>query len=343
MKFFEKNFLRGIAMLSLIAFLSSCQEEDSRTVDITPGNYLAINGSSDAYVGDVASYYLNMNFKESDYVWSIEDGASVSENSENDAYVSVAFSEPADYVLTVQDDDASGSKTVSVVSRRVSFEEDSIAIYEDVANDTLSIPLSIGGGVNGDGTVAYSLTGSLDESRYTVLPGYDSPVSIDSAAVKLVLLPDGEVVEGGETLILTIGSVSSSLEEEYIADTMLQEIKYVIMDDMKVASIDTAAMDITEAGIYSFPVTLTNPAGSDDISVVYSVSLVTGVSDATPTTVPNTLVFEEGETTKEIVLSISDFAIGSDATVTIVLSEVSSMDEEIEINEELDVKELTID
>lgn len=327
MKFNKYNFLKAGVLLAVVGFTtSSCQEDDARSVAIKPGKTLSISGSATAYVGDEKEYYLLMNKSDADYSWSIESGATITENSENDAYVDVLFTDPADYTLNVVEGEATGSKAISVKSKEISFMEDSVKRSEMLVNDTLSVELDIPGGINGEGTVAYTIGGSMDASRYSVLAGYSSPLDIKAAKgmIKVVVTPEEEV--GSEDLIFNLGAVTSTLADEYVKADTLQTIVYTFMDDKKMASIDTATVTITASGVYDFPVMLSS-ASNSEVTVDYNVSLAIGVDDATPNTFSGELVFKKGETEKPIVLSISDDAFSADRTVTITLQSVSGDDE----------------
>ncbi|RED92629.1 hypothetical protein [Marinoscillum furvescens] len=328
MKFNKYNFLKAGVLLAVVGFTAtSCQEDDARSVAIKPGKTLSISGSSTAYVGDEKEYYLLMNKADADYSWSIESGATITENSENDAYVDVLFTDPADYTLSVSEGEAAGSKAIKVISKEISFSADSAKRSEMLVNDTITIELDIPGGINGDGKIAYTIGGSMDPSRYFILPRYESPLDFADtiSSIKVVVTPEEEV--GSEDLIFTLGAITETeLAEEYVKADTLQTIVYTFMDDTKMASIDTATVTITSAGVYEFPVMLSN-ASNSEVTVDYGVSVAIGVNDATPNNSSRELVFEAGETEKSIVLSISDNAFSTDRTVTITLDGVSGDDE----------------
>lgn len=341
----NKYLFKAFALGGLILFsMSSCQEEDGNAIEYTPGNALMISGPKSAYVGDSESYYLNNNLKDADYNWSIESGATITENQRNDAYVTVDFSMPGMYNLNVVKGDASGSKAVEIDSREVSFSSDSLAYAETISNDTLTIPLSIGGGLNGDVTIDYTISGSIETSQYAVVAGYESPLTLtsdDKAELKLVVYADGEV-DANEDLILTINSVDPAMSEEYIESDTLQSTVYTFVDDSKVVWIDTTSYSVSEAGLYTFDVELTNPAGSEDIVVGYSISAAAGVEDATPTDIKGTLVFTEGTSQKVIALSIAESAFTSDQEVTISLTGLTSTDAEADLDDDKTSKTISI-
>jgi len=341
----NKYLFKAFALGGLILFsMSSCQEEDGNAIEYTPGNALMISGSGSAYVGDAESYFLNNNLKDADYNWSIESGASITENQRNDAYVTVDFSMPGMFNLNVVKGDASGSMPIEIDSRDVSFSSDSLAYAETISNDTLTIPLTIGGGLNGDVTIDYTISGSIETSQYDVVAGYESPLTLtsdDKAELKIVIYADGEV-DVNEDLILTINSVDPVMADEYVESDTLQSTVYTFVDDSKVAWIDTTSYSVSESGLYTFDVELTNPAGSDDIVVGYSVSAAAGVEDATPTDVKGTLVFTEGTSQKVIALSIAESAFTSDQSVTVTLTAVTSTDAEAELDDDNTSKTVSI-
>jgi len=345
MKSLKNNFLlKALALGGLVTVaMSSCQEEEGNVIDYSPGNALAISGASSAYVGDTEGYYLNMNDVNGDYSWSIESGASVSENSENDAYVSVAFDSPGAYSLAVSKGDASGSKSIEVSSRELNFNADSLTRGETIMNDTLDIPLSITGGFNGDFTVSYSISGSMDVSGYDVVAGYESPYTVDTDStnsIKLVIYPDATTES--DDIIVTIDDISPVMDDEYVAADTLQTIVYSFWDDSKMASINTDSVELESPGVYSYPVTLSNPAGGD-MTVSYTISAGVGFSDATATDLAGTIDFSMGESEKHITLSVSEAAFAADQEVEITLTGVVGGGAEASIDGESDTKVIVID
>ncbi|GAA0892424.1 hypothetical protein GCM10009122_21030 [Fulvivirga kasyanovii] len=324
--------------------MTACEEEDGNVIDYKPGQHLNVSGPSSVYVGDKEQYYILNNRKELDHIWAIDNGAKITEDSENDAYVYVDFFEPTDHALTVSTSSASGDMSVKVSSREVHFDVDSTLRSETVKNDTVTIPLAIDGGFNGDFDVTYSLSGSMDASRYDVLAGYESPYTISTDStnhIKLVVYPDVAVTDTLD-IVLTIDAVNPVLTHEYIKSDTLQSIVYSFVDDLKIVTLDTATMDITEAGVYSIPVTISKES-SETISVAYSITPGVGVSDATVTTTPGVLTFEAGITERNITLSINDNALDPKQTITVSLDGLTTADDEVSINNELDSKELIID
>ncbi len=340
----NKYLFKAFALGGLILFsMSSCQEEDGNAIEYTPGNALMISGSGSAYVGDSESYYLNNNLKDADYNWSIESGATITENQRNDAYVMVDFTMPGAFNLSVVKGDASGIMPIEINSRDISFSSDSLDYTETISNDTLTIPLSIGGGLNGEVTIDYSISGSIESSQYEVVAGYESPLTLnsdDNAELKLVIYSDGEV-DSNEDLILSINTVDPVMADEYIESDTLQTTVYSFMDDSKVAWIDTTDTSINEVGLYTFDVKLTNPA-AEDIVIGYSVSAAMGVEDATPTDVKGTLLFTKGTSQKVIALSVAESAFTANQQVTITLNSVSSTDAEAGLDDDSTSKSISI-
>ncbi|ELR71359.1 hypothetical protein C900_02817 [Fulvivirga imtechensis AK7] len=349
MKSLRKNLLfKTLTLCGVVALaMTACEEEDGNVIDYRPGQHLAISGPSAVYVGDTdIRYYILNNRKDLDHSWSINNGATITEDSENDAFVYIDFIEPTGHTLEVSTSSASGSKSIAVASRDVSFSADTVFVEETIVNDTLTIPLAIGGGFNGVFDVSYSLSGSLDESQYDIVAGYESPYTVDKSAnshIKLVIYPDAALTDTLD-VVLTINSITPVMDNEYVAGEELQKIVYRVVDDLKVASMDTTTVTINDpADLYSFPVTLSNPAGDDDILVTYTISGAVGVSDATPTDVPNTLVFKKGMTERAISISVADSAFDNDQTVTITLNTVVTTDGEASIHEDLNFKTIEIE
>lgn len=111
----NKYLFKAFALGGLILFsMSSCQEEDGNAIEYTPGNALMISGPKSAAVGESKEYYLNNNLKDADYNWSIESGATITENSDNDAYITVQFDAAGEYTLSVTKGDASGEMSIKV-------------------------------------------------------------------------------------------------------------------------------------------------------------------------------------------------------------------------------------
>lgn len=349
MKYFNIKFkpLYSLVVGGILVLTASCNDEDKNLIDYTPGATIAINGASSAYVGDTEDYHIVTNDKELDYTWSIDAGASVTENSDNDAYVDVNFSEDGSYVLSVNNGGADGDKSITVLARQVSFASDSVFRMETIVNDTITIPLQIGGGFRGEVDYAYSLSGDMTEGvDFDVVADYESPISASAASmaeIKLVVYPDSDADADTLDLIVTLNSVTPDLAGEYfLTDTLDKVIKYSIANDLKVASLDTATVELTSEGVYHYPVSLSLPAGDDDVTVNYMIT-GTGVSDASSVNVPGELVFEKGDSEKNISISVSPSAFVADQTITISLTGVTSASSEASVNDELDEKELVID
>ncbi|MEQ8628935.1 hypothetical protein [Ekhidna sp.] len=332
-------------MGSILVLTTSCNDEDKNAIEYAPGNTLAISGPSSAYIGDTEEYYLVMNIKETDYTWSVDAGASITENSENDAYIDVNFTQDGSYMLSVTNGTADGDKSISISQRQVSFETDSIFKMETIANDTIIIPLEIGGGFRGDFDFAYTLSGDLVAGvDYQVAPGYTSPItaSTDSLTeIRLIMLPEDDLDADTTSIIVTLNSVTPDLADEYfLTDTLDQAIKYSFANDVKIASIDTTTLELSDGdeGQYEFPVTLSSPAQST-ITVTYSVT-GTGVNDASVD--PGQLVFEAGESEQSIFLGFETGAFSGTQTVTITLTGTAGS-AEASIDADHDVKNIEID
>ena len=350
MKYLNIKFkpLYALVVGSILVLTTSCNDEDKNAIEYAPGNTLTISGPSSAYIGDTEEYYLVMNIKETDYTWSIDAGASITESSENDAYVDVNFSQEGDYMLSVSNGTADVDKSVSISPRQVSFETDSIFKIETIDNDTITIPLQIGGGFRGDFDYAYTISGDLTEGvDYQIAPGYASPISAEAdslAEVRIIMLPEEDSDADTVSLIVTLNSVTPDLTGEYfLTDTLDKVIKYSIANDLKIASIDTTTLELTDGdeGQYDFPVTLANPAGSSDVTVSYSVTGA-GFVDATVTGTSGQLVFEEGESEKTISLVLNSNAFTADQTITISLTGATGS-AEASVDADLDTKDIVID
>ncbi|MEP2771125.1 MAG: hypothetical protein ABJH05_03185 [Fulvivirga sp.] len=135
----NKYLFKAFALGGLILFsMSSCQEEDGNAIEYTPGNALMISGSSSAKVGESKEYYLNNNLKDADYNWSIGSGATITENSENDAYITVQFDAAGEYTLSVTKGDASGEMSIKVETQpAVTVEYNGTGVLMDGETDTV--------------------------------------------------------------------------------------------------------------------------------------------------------------------------------------------------------------
>lgn len=348
MKLINIKFLLNYLALAVLCIITmvSCEQEDPNLIDYSAGDRLAISGPSEVRVGDAnVSYHLINNRKDVDYAWTAQ-GASLTENTDNDAFVTVSlFDSPGVYDLEVSGGEATGAKSVEVVSREVQFETESVTTSESVENDTITIPLSIAGGFNSDFTVTYSISGSMDEANYDVLPGYESPYTVEAdtvAGIKLVVYPEADLTDTAD-LVLTIQDVQSSLEEEYVGADTLQSISYSFVDDLKEVSLDTTEFEISQPGVYSFPVSLSSAAGEEMITVNYSIAGAgVGVTDATATGTPGSLRFAAGQTEREITLSVSELAFAADQTVTVTLDGMITEDAEASLSDDMNSKTIQI-
>ncbi len=347
----KSNLLLPSALLCAIFFIASCNDEEI-LVESLPSNSLLITGPENVYVGDTKSYYLLNNTKSYDYTWSIGSGATITENSDNDAYVDVLFSSPGSFDLGVSNDAnvSTGLKGVTVSSREVSFATDSVYRIEGIENDTVSFPLLIDGGYNGNFTYTYTISGDLTEGvDYTIVPGYESPITATSSSlteVKVVFLPESDADADLQEFILEITGVSSALADEYFLtddDDLFEQSKIVYANDLKVASLDTATISLPGSGIYDYWVSVSSPVGGEDVTVNYSITAGVGVTDATATNTPGQLVFTEGETSKKISLSVSPNAFSVDQTIEISLTSLVSTGTEAMLDDELTSKTLEIE
>ena len=348
MKYLNINFrpLQALVVGSILVLtISSCDTEDKNEIEYTPGETLAISGASSAYIGDTEEYLLVSNIKDTDYTWSIDAGASITENPDNDAYVDVNFSDDGSYVLSVSNGNADGEKSISVLARQVSFDSDSIFRMETINNDTIAIQLQIGGGFRGDFDYAYVITGDLTEGvDYEIAPGYESPITADAdslAEIRIIMLPEDDLDADTASLIVTINTVTPDLTGEYfLTDTLDKVIKYSIANDLKVASIDTTTLELSDGdeGQYEIPVSLSSPAQAD-VTVNYSV-VGAGITDSSID--PGMLLFEKGESEKNIVLGLGTAAFTADQTITITLTGTTGS-AEASVDGDVDTKEIVID
>ncbi len=346
----KSNLLLPLTLLCSTFFVISCNDEGI-LVESTRSSSLLVTGPENVYVGDAETYSLLNNTMSYDYSWSIENGATITENAENDAYIDVLFSSPGSYDLSVSNDEneSTGLKGITVSSREVSFETDSVYKVEGIENDTVSFPLLIDGGYNGNFTFSYNISGDLtDGVDYTIVPGYESPVTVNGtslAEVRLVFLPDGEADADLQELMLEITNVNPTLTDEYFLtddEDLFGLTKIVYANDLKITSIDTATVSLSGSGIYDYWVNVSSTV-SEDITVNYSITAGVGVSDATATNTPGQLVFTKGETSKKISLTVSPNAFTVDQTVEISLNSVVSTSSEAMLDDELTSKSLVIE
>lgn len=335
------NFLKHSLFILFACVLMACQEDETQSIAISPSTYLTITGSDQVYVGDTREYSLFVNNLDTDYLWNIEndaEGVSITENPANDAYVSVSFTELDTVMLKVSNGELEGTLPIKVVSREMSFEADTVQLTETNRNDTILVALPVTGDLMGNMTVSYTISGSFDASRYEVVPGFESPLSLSKdsvSGIRMVIFPDDELTEN-DALIIELNEITMDLQDEYILKDTLQSVTYLFEDDLKVASIDVDTVELKTDGVYNIPVTLTNPAGEGNVSVSYTVSADTAIAGFTDVT-GGVIVFEIGESSKDISVYVDDTAFALDQSVIVELTGVGS-DLEASIDTEFNSK-----
>ena len=342
MKFSNKfNVLKRWTLMSLVLFvITSCDDNEEQDF-FSPGSRLVIVGADEVKVGDLdVQYFVQNNTLDKDYTWTLGQLATLQEDSFNDAFAYLSFSALGQLQLQTNNGTATGSKIIEVTSREVGFTVDSLQTMESLVNDTISVPLSVSGGLGGNVEIAYTISGTLDPSQYDILPGFESPITLNrdgEAEIMMVLKPETNLDAGN--IILTIDNITPTLSDEYVltSSTELRSIQYWIMNDFKEVSIDTTTLALDSAeGVFSYPILLSNPSSSE-IAVSYEITASgPGVRDATATSTLGTLVFSPGETGKDITLSIDISAFASDQAITISITGITGPDAEARLSERIE-------
>ena len=77
-----------------LILLNACDDDDAEQNFFTEGDNLTVEGENKVKVGDVMTYNVYYSSIDPEYDWTIESGASISEDELNDGFVDVTFSAP---------------------------------------------------------------------------------------------------------------------------------------------------------------------------------------------------------------------------------------------------------
>jgi len=154
-------------------------------------------------------------------------------------------------------------------------------------------------------TVAYAVTGTATGggTDYTLADGTLTFNALStSETITIASIIDDAIVEGSETVIVTLSSPSGASLGSNTAHT------YTITDNDVLAttvSVSSAASVSEGAGTHSFTVSLSSVAASS-LSVDYTTSNGTALAGSDYTSVSSTLNFATGEQTKTVSVTIID-------------------------------------
>ena len=175
-------------------------------------------------------------------------------------------------------------------------------------------------------TVDYAVTGTATGggTDYTLADGtLTIPANSSSATITIASIVDDALVEGDETVIVTLSNPSGATLG---SDTVHS---YTITDNdaavIPVASLSAAASVSEGAGTHNFTVSLSSAATSA-VSVDYATSNGTALATSDFTAISNTLNFAIGETSKTITVTILDDSVSeSSESFSLALSNPSGL------------------
>ncbi|MCW3808091.1 Calx-beta domain-containing protein, partial [Plebeiibacterium marinum] len=174
--------------------------------------------------------------------------------------------------------------------------------------------------------VSYSVSGSADEdSDYTALSGTVTiPANTASVTIPVSVLGD-DVVEGDETVVVTLTSISSG-DSDISIDTDNDDATVTIGDDDGVTTITVEDITLNENGSNSFILT-SDKAVQGGFTVTYSFINVTATAgdDFNDTTVPVVFTGTAGETQIITINGTDDDQVEGSESFTLKLSSASAL------------------
>ena len=195
------------------------------------------------------------------------------------------------HTYTITDNDAS-SVEFNATSSSGAESVSSAALQVDLSNQSASAV-----------TVDYAVTGTATGSGadYTLANGtLTIPANTSSANITIGSIVDDSLVEGNETVIVTLSNPSGATLGTDTVHT------YTITDnDVPTISVSSAASASEAAGTHVFTVSLSAPA-TTALSVDFATSDGTALAGSDYTSITSTLSFAVGDQSKTVLVTILD-------------------------------------
>lgn len=340
-----------ILTMSLVAAMA-CEEDHP----VTRSSDLSIYGSTESYVGDIATFeaplYVLNDTRE--WIWAA-DGDGADPILGEGEFFDVRFDKPGIFIVSLAEGGRYGEVEVEVISKILALDGDVAVKTETFEEEVIEIPLDISNYFSNTVEIEFSVSGTaiegvdyevltaspliLDENSTTgeIDPDTEEP-TVNEYAIYIKLLPDAQIEAAGKSIIVTINSVTTELAEEVVLeeDPDFLTTTIVLEDDLKDVFFSILLPeDVTESGVRSFEVKMSSPS-SVPVIVNYSISGI-GVNDATPDG-PGEITFEPGETSKLIYLQFNSNAFDQGQEVVVELTSLSPLNSEVTIDVNKDQK-----
>jgi len=332
-----------VTVLACVAVgFTACEDEPT----VKRSKNLNIYGPATVYVGDISTFEAPLYTLNDERIWDWEvTGPDADPLNAEGEFFDVSFNQLGTYTVSLFESDREGSMEVEAVSKLLSLDGASTVVTESAEENVVFIPFAIDNFVANEITVNYTVGGTAVEGvDYEVLS--DNPIVLDENSsgedygIYIRLIPDVDPDATGETVTVTLTSVTTELADEVILnddeeeDVLWSSIE--IVDDTKIVSVRNIVPErIEETSVVSFEVVMSSPS-AENVTVNYSIS-GTGVNDATPDGA-GTLTFFPGETTKLIYLQFNNAAFFDSQEVRVSLNSITSIDNETELNDSKDEK-----
>ncbi|WP_138988724.1 retention module-containing protein, partial [Neptunomonas concharum] len=224
---------------------------------------------------------------------------------------------------------SAGEVTTSIVDETVSGPEDtalvSITGAQSITEGDTSAPFTVSvnqpaGDVTSPITVSLVYTGvAVDGTDFTGVAEVTIPAGSNSIDFTVDTLADS-LVEGSESLIITIGSINDTNFENIEADPSAESVSSSIVES---SGVQISVNDVTvneDAGSMTFTVTLSNPSTSP-VTVDYATQDGTATAGFDYGAVSGTLTFAPGVTSLTVTIPVADdFIAEGGETLDLVLS-----------------------
>ena len=221
--------------------------------------------------------------------------------------------------VTITDDD---SATVSIIANDATSSE---------PTDAGQFTVTISGVADQDTVVAYSVTGTAASGvDFTALSGTVTIAAGSTSTTIDVAVLDDSILENSETVIVTLGSVSSG-DADITIDATADTATVTIADDdtatVSVSATDPAASEPADNG--QFTVTLSSESDSDTV-ITYAVGgTATSGNDFTP--LVGTVTVLAGQTSATIDLEVVDDGLLENSE-TVILTLLGTDDADVTVD-----------
>ena len=232
-----------------------------------------------------------------------DESVAITHDADGGDYTSLAVQSVA---VTIEDDDVLASVTA-----------DAPAVAEG-GDATFSVLVERGAVSDGDVALTYSVTGSATPGEdYTAPSGSLTLLSGETTATITIATLADEVLEPGETLIVTLTAVSTTKGSAEFSSAPAA----AVIADAGTVAVSVGPASAAEGSAMSFPVTLTGEV-STDVVLGWSTAAGTATSGTDYTAVMSgSLTIEAGDTSGTLTVSTTaDTLTESDETFTVTIT-----------------------